>query len=361
MSFISNAFSGASNNFQPGNGNQQQVAQANAANANYGQANSGLTNLAQMLQAQANGQGPNPALAQLANTTGQNVSQQASLMAGQRGASSNPALIARQIAQQGANIQQQGVGQAAALRANQQLGAEGQLGSVYGTQGQLANQNYGITQQAVNYGNQVGSNQGQQNAQMNQGIIGGVANAGAHLLGFADGGTASKQEFNIGQGSNFGFNFTQGKRPGTKDPMAGASNVITDASQVPGGNQYTGMENAMVPVGAQGGSAITLPFAPAQTVKPMGALTMSQGGVLDAKRGGTIPGTPKHNYNTVKNDVVPAMLTPKEIVLPIEVTQAPDAPQKAAQFVADELRKNGEGPDDDFKGAISRGMKQRKK
>lgn len=35
------------------------------------------------------------------------------------------------------------------------------------------------------------------------------------------------------------------------------------------------------------------------------------------------------------NDTVPAMLSPGEVVLPNSVTQTPDAPQKAAEFVAD--------------------------
>lgn len=74
-------------------------------------------------QAIANGQGPNPALAQLNQTTGQNVANQAALMAGQRGASSNVGLIARQAAQQGAATQQAAVGQGASLEAQLQLNA----------------------------------------------------------------------------------------------------------------------------------------------------------------------------------------------------------------------------------------------
>src|ERR1043165_2497619 len=75
--------------------------------------------LANQLQNLGNGVGPNPALAQLAQATGQNVAQQSALMASQRGASANPALLARLAAQQGAGIQQNAVGQAATLQAQQ--------------------------------------------------------------------------------------------------------------------------------------------------------------------------------------------------------------------------------------------------
>lgn len=69
------------------------------------------------------GQGPNPAQAMLNQTTGQNVANQAALMAGQRGANANVGLLARQAAQQGANTQQQAVGQGATMQAQQSLAA----------------------------------------------------------------------------------------------------------------------------------------------------------------------------------------------------------------------------------------------
>ncbi len=80
--------------------------------------------LSQQLAQQSQGQGPNPAQAQLAQATGANVANQAALMAGQRGASNNVGLMARQAAQQGAGVQQQAAGQAATLGAQQQLAAQ---------------------------------------------------------------------------------------------------------------------------------------------------------------------------------------------------------------------------------------------
>jgi hypothetical protein len=89
------------------------------------------------LQQQAMGQGVSPAQQALANATGANVANQAALLAGNRGASSNAGLIGRQAAMQGAGAMQQAAGQAAELRANEQLAAQGQLGAL-GTQ--LVNQ-----------------------------------------------------------------------------------------------------------------------------------------------------------------------------------------------------------------------------
>lgn len=83
--------------------------------------------LANQLQNQANGQGPNPAQAALNQSTGQNIQNQAALMAGQRGASSNAGLAARQAAQQGAATQQQAVGQGATMQAQQQIAAQSAL------------------------------------------------------------------------------------------------------------------------------------------------------------------------------------------------------------------------------------------
>lgn len=79
------------------------------------------------LQGIANGTGPNPAQAALNQATGQNIANQAALMAGQRGAGSNVGLMARQAAQQGAGIQQQAVGQGATMQAQQEMNALGQL------------------------------------------------------------------------------------------------------------------------------------------------------------------------------------------------------------------------------------------
>lgn len=118
-------------------------------NNSYQQAQSGLSdqqNFLQALQSQngvqnqsnvfnqiqdvAQGRGPNPAVAMLNQQTGQNVANQAALMASQRGAGANVGLMARLASQQGAQTQQNAIGQAAGLQAQQQLTAQQQLAQI---------------------------------------------------------------------------------------------------------------------------------------------------------------------------------------------------------------------------------------
>lgn len=113
------------------------------------QTEQGLTG---QLQGIASGQGPNPAQAALAENTRRNIATQAALAANQRGANTNVGLIARQAAQQGADTQQQAVGEAATMQAQQQIAAQQQLQNL-------------AAQEA---GQQVGAVQGVSNAQQNE-------------------------------------------------------------------------------------------------------------------------------------------------------------------------------------------------
>jgi hypothetical protein len=121
-------------------GNQQALNQQSAlVTALQGQ--NGIGNQSQVynqLQGIAAGTGPNPAQAQLAQSTGANVANQAALMAGQRGSGANVGLMARQAAMQGANTQQQAAGQGATMQAQQSLNALNQAGGMAGQQ--VANQ-----------------------------------------------------------------------------------------------------------------------------------------------------------------------------------------------------------------------------
>jgi hypothetical protein len=153
--------------------------QLNAANG-IGTQNSaiqGLQGAAGMYGNIAHGQGPNPAQAMLNQATGQNVANQAALMAGQRGAGANVGLMARQAGQQGAATQQQAVGQGATMQANQQLGAlQGLVGANQAIGGlggqQLAAQQ--AQQQAL--ANQANIVAGQQIAGVNTGLQANLAN-----------------------------------------------------------------------------------------------------------------------------------------------------------------------------------------
>lgn len=109
--------------------------------------------LSQQYANEAAGQGPNPAQAELAQATGQNVAATNAAIAGARGGSQNIGLLARQAAQAGANTQQNAVGQAATLQAQQQLAAQN-------AQANLANNQISQTGQAT-----TGLNSAQQNEQ----------------------------------------------------------------------------------------------------------------------------------------------------------------------------------------------------
>lgn len=176
---------------QAQSGIAQQQNFLNQLNAQNGLQNQ--SNVYSQLQGVANGTGPNPAQAMLNQSTGQNVSNQAALAASQRGASSNVGLIGRQAADQGANLQQQAVGQAATMQANQSLAALGQMQNL-ATQ-QVGQQAGGIS----NYNQFVQGNQGQllggqgnQNT-VNSAIAQSNQKAGAGLIGGILGGVGAAQ------------------------------------------------------------------------------------------------------------------------------------------------------------------------
>lgn len=221
--------------------------------------------LAGQLQDAANGGGPNPALAQLAQTTGQNVASQAALMAGQRGVGANPALLARQIGQQGAGIQQNAAGQAATLAAQQQIAARQQLQQQQAMLQALAGAQVGQQSGALNdfnraaqseQANVLGAVQGQNNANVanvngqnsaNASIAGinakaqndmvsGVLNAGGSALMMAKGGQVPQKFADGGQAQpNLGVNINIPTPPMAAGPQHPFSQFLYDsAPKAPG-------------------------------------------------------------------------------------------------------------------------------
>jgi DNA polymerase II small subunit/DNA polymerase delta subunit B len=64
------------------------------------------------------------------------------------------------------------------------------------------------------------------------------------------------------------------------------------------------------------------------------AALFADGGTMDFTPGGPVPGQAKFpGKNDPRNDTQKALLTPGEDVLPLSVTQAPDAPERAKKFV----------------------------
>ena len=159
-------------------GLQNQNAFLQALNAQNGLANQ--SSVYNQYQGIANGSGPNPATAQLAQATGKNIAAQGALAAGQRGSSANVGLMARQAAQAGSAAQQQSAGQAATMQANQQLAALGQMGSIANNQvGNQANATNNYTQAAQNANSNVLNGiQGQNTANVGMQSNMNTANAG---------------------------------------------------------------------------------------------------------------------------------------------------------------------------------------
>ncbi len=223
--------------------------------------------LAQQLQNQASGGGPNPAQAALNQNTGENISQAAALAASTRGAGTNAGLIASNAANQGARTQQQAVGQAATLQAQQQLAAQSQLGnlgtSLAGQQlaGQAQLQNLAGTQgqqqlaQQSQLGNIAGTQVQQQLAQQAQlgSIAGNQVGQGLNSVQVAN--QANQNEQNILQGANTATN---------NAAVSAQQNINNVNAQVAAGNQNSN-QNVIAGIGnflsSAGKAAAGVPFA----------------------------------------------------------------------------------------------------
>lgn len=300
-------------------GLSQQQALINALQQQQGLANQ--SQVYQQLQDVIAGRGPNPAQAMLAQATGQNVANQAALMAGQRGAGANVGLMARQAAQAGSAAQQQAASQAALLQAQQGLGAMGAAGNLATQQAQ---QQIGATRDLTVAQLQQQQQLQQANAQLNaaraglaqttmqgqQGIIGGaLSGIGTALM--AEGGEVPQQ----GPKSQFGkfmTSMSEGLTPTVQQPplQQGASKF------------GEGLAKAFM-LGVQG----------------MGA--MADGGSVGEalKSGGHVPGKASVSGDSLKNDTVHAMLSPGEVVIPRSVMQGKDPVRGAAEFVQAVLAK----------------------
>lgn len=339
----------------------RQKAFADAINASGGVGN--LQSVYQQMQGVANGTGPNPAQAQLAQATGANVAGTNAAIAGSRGAGANAGLIARQGAQAGGNIQQQAAGQAATLQANQSLGALNNLGNIAGQQvatQQAANQ--GLT--AATQGEQgqiLGSIQGQnsanvgnasqantansavavKNAGAQAGILGSLAKGVGGILGLAGGGEVPAPAAPI------------------PAPIMAAPSVATPSPALPPsgptsflGRAMSGLAAPQEPeaagpseVGNLAGNLIGrgIMAGGQAAVNALGVVPMANGGRV-MKAGGPVPGQAKVKGDSYANDTVNAKLSPGEIVVPRSVMQSSDPVNNAAKFVAAILAQKGRLP-----------------
>lgn len=358
--------------------NQQQL--LNALQIQNGLANQ--TSVYGGLQQIAAGQGPNPAQNMLNQATGQNVANQAALMAGQRGANQNAGLIARQAAQQGASAQQQAAGQAATMQSQQELNALGQMGGMANTM--AANQ---IGQTNANVQSQLGEQQNLFNAnagmnQVNAGLIGataqqqaaigggGMQGLGSMMSALAEGGEVTDPQADSsaykGQ-SRFGaFLSGMGNGVASGDGSQGSQNPLTAGMGALGkgigtyihnqnkkndntDNDVTGddigdeppVDNGM----AKGGKVPALLSPGEKYLPPKEAKAAAEGKIDPIKAGKTVPGKPKVKgaVNSYKNDTVKATLEEGGIVIPRSVTQGANPHWEAMKFVRAHMAKNRKG------------------
>lgn len=207
--------------------------------------------LANQLQGVANGTGPNPAQAALNQSTGQNVANQAALMAGQRGAGANTGLIARQAAMQGANTQQQAAGQGATMQAQQQLAGMQQLQNQQASMGNLANTQVNQTQAGLTGLNQ---NSLQQQANL-MGLQANANSANAGIAGINAGGQQNLLGGMMGAVGSVGQLFGGGK--GSSTPGGSTGPIDTSGGAVPaaGDTLQFSAEGGMIHGYADGGEA----------------------------------------------------------------------------------------------------------
>lgn len=303
------------------------------------------------LQGVANGTGPNPAQAMLNQQTGNNISQQAALMAGQRGAGANAGLLARQAAMQGGALQQQAVGQGATMQANQSMNALNQLGGIAGQQvGQQANALTGYNQAAQGQQQNVLNAIGQQN-QANVGMQSNINNANA---GIAHGNQQFQQDVLKktagGAGAAMGMPMAHG---GEVHPAHEPQSFVTRhlKGYAQGGvtppAEQSASELAGPPMNSsssEGSEGKSSGIDPAQ-IAQLAAMAAYKGGTAtkSMKAGGGVPGKAKVKGDSLKNDTVKAILSPGEVVIPRSVMQSEDPSGNAAKFVAACMAKHGGG------------------
>jgi hypothetical protein len=311
----------ATSNFNPVNDprvneqyqRQLQAMQQQQAFINQMQGQNPLQNQQAAYQNYANmvaGNGPSVAQNQLNQATNQNMNLQSAAMGSQRGAGSNVGLMARQIGNQGANIQQNAAGQAATLRAQEQMGAMSGMAN-------MAN-------------NQVGQLQNAYGQQMN-GALGGL---------------------NITQGANTALNSQYAGLEGTR--MSGQNSLANTQMSGQNAMDQNTQKGIFGAIGGLGGALLPMMTGNKTTTSndqwptrsDPSAQTYYKGGqvnnnnncaptshALNFLTGGYVPGHDKVQSDNIKNDTVPAMLSPGEAVIPLHIMNSNDPAKNAARFV----------------------------
>ena len=355
MGFISSLIGGINDDLGVQKSNPNDPTNSDQIKSAYDQTQSGISqqqNFVNALQAQngignqssvfnqmqgvANGTGPNPAQAMLANATGANVANQAALMAGQRGANQNAGLMARQAAMQGANTQQQALGQGAAMQANQSLGALNQMGGIAGQQvNQQANALQGYNQAVQGQqSNLMGAQANFNNSQSAAAKQNNDSNMGMKVIGGALGGLGGAAGGSGGGGGG-------GAGGGAGAAAMAQGGMVKEPQSVLGRHMrgMTPMADGGMALPGQSNSPTILPVPRDDAPKGGGGPDMTKLAMLAASKGGKVPGKAEVKGNSYSNDKVPAILSPGEVVIPRSVMQGKNPADGAAKFVAAILAK----------------------
>lgn len=273
--------------------------------------------LAQQLLAQSQGAGPAQNL--IAAQGAQNQAAQAATMAGARGASANPAAIARQAAIQG----QQGQQQVLNAQAQATLGGQSALAQQQAAMANQAIQGQSVSQGAIAGANNVNAAVAAQNAGSNQGLLGGIIGGVSGAIGslFNEGGEVKAQHLDLGGPVNDQIGIANFGGAGVPNFGGSAFGTGTGASLASG---------LMSGIGSLGGTLSNAFSAPLSPISEYSGGKIPFGQML---AGGNVPGKPKVGGDSEKNDTVPTMLSPGEIVLPRSVTKGGDMDKKVIEFL----------------------------
>lgn len=302
--------------------------------------------LANTLQSEANGGGPNPAQEQYKANLNSATQQAAGTIASTKGLS--PALAARIVAQSQGSAGQNAASSAAQLQAQQQLSAQQQLAAQQTAMAGTAQARSGV------YGSIAGENLQQQ--ANNTGLMGASSQAqnANNVL------NAQNQEWQ--QNTNLGIGESNAKATESYDEN------ITDAGMGAIGGGAGAAAKGMSSGGSAGGggggylsAGAGDGYAKGGVVGPNPTshdfqLGLAKGGQVDDPMwrngyaaalmavGGKVPGRAAVQGDSLKNDRVQCVLSPQEIVLPRSVSMAENAPDKAAEFVAALMKHSKSGP-----------------
>lgn len=350
------------------------------ANAGASAAIQGLTGL----EGTAAGTGPNPALSQLNQTTGQNVQNQAALAAGVRGASANPGLVARNAALAGNAAQSNAVSNAATLQAQQQLAAQNALasnnlfGAAAGANAAQNNTNVSNVLGAEGINAATASSNAQAGQKTSGGLFGGIGSAISglgSLIGLADGGSvpapsattatggpssfvgkflskASSGDFSSGMDSGLaGIGSTLGKgisslfsspsTPSSTTTLASSNAENADWAGAPGSAMSDMGASVMAKGGAVRGKPVPAMVSPGEAYLPPDKVDAVARGAKPLSVAEKIPGKAKVKGDSLKNDVVPKTLESGGIVIPKSVMESQNPEGHAARFVQAIMAKQG--------------------